>query len=343
MRRGWKLIGWSIGAISLYIFFTYFFDFVETKRLLAEARIFPVFLCLLSFLTAIVLRSVKWTFILKIKNRVRWRDGYHTVMISNLINYFFPIRLGEVAKLYLINRAADISYSSSVSAVLLDRFSQLFMTLAFLIFIPLTGFKLFHSSLNMTTIIFIVIFILLLLSLFFYGTSLLFILQRIGKKVLVFCGVDEERIDAIFRGRIARFFEETMGKIDLYGYAKRDLFVILFFSWVIIWLDGACYYFLLHAFGISISQLETALGACLMNLMFILPTPPGQVGTAEMYPVIIFSWGFGISSVKISLTAVLWHLLSTAVFLVLGICSLSFLDMRLGALFQNIRKKEIDS
>lgn len=59
---------------------------------------------------------------------------------------------------------------------------------------------------------------------------------------------------------------------------------------------------------------QETLAACFVNLLFILPTPPGQIGTAEMYPVLIFSWGLGLPSSIISSVAIFWHLLAKDVF-----------------------------
>ncbi len=74
-----------------------------------------------------------------------------------------------------------------------------------------------------------------------------------------------------------------------------------------------------------------------MNLLFVLPTPPAQLGTAEMYPVIVFSWGLGLAAPVISSVALTWHLLTGAVLVIVGLTSGVALGVSVGEVIDRLR------
>jgi uncharacterized protein (TIRG00374 family) len=335
--KSWpQVLGCIIGAISLYIFFAYFFHWETTKSLLSTARTFPVCCAVFFFFIAVSLRAFKWTFILKRKNYVTWRAGYHTVMISNMVNYIFPIRFGEILKLYIIKKAGNVTYPSSVSATLIDRFSQLLVILLFLFLTPVAGFV-FSQWLSRLMLV-LVIFLVLSISLFVFGTRFLDICSHCLEKLLLLLKVDRNRITFFSETKMASLFRETVKESNVSEFSKWSLLFIVLLSLVIVSVDGICYYFIINAFGVSITWLQGALAGCFMVLMFILPTPPAQIGTAEMYPVLVFSFGLGLPSSIISSAAVLWHLLTSAAFVVLGLYSAVSLGVGLGDMFERIRE-----
>lgn len=257
-------------------------------------------------------------------------------MISNMINFIFPIRLGEILKLYIINKVSGITYPTSISATLSDRFSHLLCILIFLLFTPMAGFEL--SQWSSRFVLFFVIFLILSVCLFIFGTRLLDVVAKWLRGLLLLLQVDQDRIEDLSEGRLISFCRETLEKIKISGFSKGNLLVIASSSFVIVSLEGICYYFIIRAFGVHITWLQGALAACFMNLMFILPTPPAQVGTAEMYPVLIFSFGLDLSYSIVSSVAILWHVLTSIIFVLLGFCSAVSLGVGLGTIFLKIRE-----
>jgi uncharacterized protein (TIRG00374 family) len=340
LKKWAQILGLIIGVISLYIFLVYFFDWETTKKLIIDAQVVPVCLSTFFLMIALFLRAVKWTYILRIKDRVTWKNGFHTIMISNMVNYIFPVRFGELLKLYIINKVSEITYSSSVSATISDRFSQLILMMMFILFTPLAGFS--FSSWSTQFIFFLFFFIILSFLLFVYGTRCLEILEKGIRSFLNFIGTRKRAVDRVSESKIISFSKETLNKMNISAFTRMNLLIIFLLSFMIISIDGFCYYFIIKAFEVSITWLQGALLACFMVMMFVLPTPPGQVGTAEMYPVLILSWGLGLPSGVISSAAVLWHLLTTMVFLLLGVCSAVSLGVSFRSLFREIQEKRVD-
>jgi len=297
----------------------------------------PVCLSIVLFLFTLFLRAIKWTYILKIKEQVSWRNGYHTIMISNMVNFILPVRFGEILKLYVINKVSGTSYSTSVSSTLVDKFSHLLIAMILLLFTPAAGFR--FSQWSGKYVIFLALFVVLLALLFLFGIRCLEILKKGVSSLASSVGIGQRKVEALSKNKFTFFLGETLEKANISEFSKGNIFIIVLTSFIILSLDGACNYFIIRAFGINITWLQGILAACFFNLMFILPTPPVQIGTAEMYPVFIFSWGLGLPSGVISSTAVLWHLLTTLVLLLLGVCSLIFLGVGPRTLNKNIREK----
>ena len=339
MKKYWHITGWALGAIFLFIFLNYFFDLKTTKQLLKSSKISYICLSVIFYLITLSARASKWTYILKIKDHVRWKSGYHTIMVSNFFSFIFPIRAGELLKLYIIKKVSSISYSSSVSATLNDRFSHLLIIFVFLFFTPIAGFK--FSGWSSKFVIFFILFVVMLVVFYFYGVRFLDRTEMGFHALRAFFIKSEPKYHNPSGNRIIKFFRETLEKSNIYSFTKGNLIIILLLSFIIVSLDGLCFFFFLKAFNLSISWFQSTLAACLLSLMFILPTPPGQVGTAEMYPLLIFSWGLGLSSAAISSAAVLWHLLTSCVLVILGIYSTVALGIGFGDLLQRTRKREI--
>jgi len=329
------VLGWLVGAVSLGIFLVYFFDWKTTRDLLLNIRVSLVCLSLAVFFVAIFLRVIKWIYIIKLTEYVSLRDGYHTIMISNMVNFILPVRAGEILKLYLINKSSGITYQASITATLWDRASHIILMMLFLLFTPLAGFK--FSQWTSSYIVFFSLFIIFIVLLFVLGTRCLDILQKSAIFFSNLVKIDRRRVDNLSESKFISFCRETLEKLNISSFTKRSLLLIVLLTCIIISLDGICYYLIIMAFDIHITWLQGTLAACLMCLAFILPTPPGLVGTAEIYPVLIFSLGLGLPDAVISSAAVLWHLLTIVFIIVLGICSLSALGLRLGSLLRSAR------
>jgi uncharacterized protein (TIRG00374 family) len=334
-----QVFGWSIGAVSLYIFASYFFDWQTTIRLISDTQILFVCASIIFFFATLLVRAIKWTYVLRLKEHATWKNGYHTNMISNMSNFILPIRFGEIAKLYIINKVDDVSYTSSISATLIDRFSHLFIMAILLLFTPTAGFVFFQRSTGI--LLFIIPLAIFLVLLFIFGSRSLGILRASTQRVLSFLIRDRTKGDRSSASKVYLFCREILEKMNISTFTKVNLIIIVFFSLIVISLDGICFYFIIRAFSLPITWFQGVLAACLMNLMFILPTPPGQIGTAEMYPVLIFSGGLGFPSSVISSMAILWHLLTTTVLIVLGVYSTVTLGIDLFGVVLKVKERRV--
>jgi hypothetical protein len=69
-----------------------------------------------------------------------------------------------------------------------------------------------------------------------------------------------------------------------------------------------------------------------MNLSYILPTAPGQVGTNEVIWSLIFVVGLGLISDKTASVVAFGHLLTGLIIVIIGLLSLSLIKFNLRSL-----------
>jgi uncharacterized protein (TIRG00374 family) len=286
------------------------------------------------------MRAFKWTYILKLNDRLSWEQGFHTVMVANLFSFLLPIRFGEILKLFIIKKIGDVSYSSSVSATLNDRFSHLLVISIFLFFTPISDFKLTNYS--SAFLLFFIPFLILIVGIYFFGKKIWKILEKWLYKIIFFYDGKKRKNGDSSKDKIVIFFKDILLKTNIDAFTKANLFFIVVISALVVSTDGLCFYFIIKAFSLHLTLLQSIVAACFLTLLFILPTPPGQLGTAEVYPLMIFSWGFQMDSTVISSIAILWHLLTSAVVITLGIYSTVSIGVRIGDLWRKYREKKFE-
>jgi uncharacterized protein (TIRG00374 family) len=324
MKKRWQQIfGWILGICLLFVYIFYFFDWNKTKQVLAAAQITTIGLAVICFIASYFLKALKWTYILKCQENISWRNGYHTMMVSGLVNYTFPARVGEILRLVLVKKTSDISYSSSTAASLIDNFSLMLFVLIFLLFIPFTDFNLpqWASGFITSFYVFLIISVIIFIMVFVLGIHFSNFFKKWLQRVLASFNIEQAKIDNLLNGRIFNFLEKTIQQCHFSAYTKSSLLMVIFMAFMIVCSDGFSFYFLISAFGLSVTYLQAILATCFFYVVFLLPSPPGRVGTAEMYLILVFSGLFHLPSSIISTAAILWHILVTAIAAILGIFS----------------------
>ena len=99
-------------------------------------------------------------------------------------------------------------------------------------------------------------------------------------------------------------------------------------------------YAVFKAFGSEVSYLEILFGYTLMNLTYILPTPPAQIGSNQFMWVLIFSFALGLDKNLTSAAVTFSHLLTSIWIFLLGGISLIALKINLNQLLQNNNEKD---
>ena len=310
--------------ILLGIFFAYFFDYRAAVSHVADADRSLLALSVASFVCALCVRCVKWTYIVRISTPLKWTAGFHIMFAANMANFLFPVRMGEVVRLYLAKSVAAVPYATSVSATLIDRFSGLLaLMLAFSLY-PAAGFAgmdpaKYWWAFGLIAAVSVVVLLL--------GDLIGRSLASTVRRVLSGLGLAPERVERLVASRFFGFAAATLVACHLPRYGWRVTGVVFGLSFLFLLGDTAAFLFLLNAFSLPLTFLQAVVAATLFNLAFVLPSPPAQLGTAEMLPVLVFAYGFGLPQDVVASSALLWHLLSAVVVLALG----GYSTYRLGA------------
>ncbi len=319
-----KYLGIAFGLVLLGIYVAYFFDYRVVVTHVAGADRMFLGLAVASFVVAIYVRCIKWSYIVRRSAPMRWDTGNHIMIASAMVNFLFPVRMGEVVRLYLAKSVAAVPYATSVSATLIDRFAGLLtLILAFGLY-PLTGFAGVDPAKYWWAFGAIAAASVVLL---LFGETIGRLLPSATRRVLSLLPVGAARTDRLVGSRLFLFAAETLVNCHLPRYGWRFTGIVFALSFLFLLGDATTFYFLLNAFSLPLTFLQSVVAATLFNLAFVLPSPPAQLGTAEMLPVLVFAYGFGLSQEVVASSALLWHFISAAVILALG----GYSTYRLGA------------
>jgi len=241
-----------------------------------------------------------------------------------MLNFFIPIRAGEIAKGVYLNTNYQLNMGKAVIWVFLDRFVD-FLVVLFLatILLSLTPTSL---SINIITIITIILTLALIL------TWLIIYKSNFTNKLINFLShlLIEKHIKIYF----ARFSHFILDSFSILRRHPKDLILMAGVTILAYGADAAIWYFTFKSLGFSQDFFKMYLGQLLSALTYLIPAAPGYVGSAEASGTLILSGVFGIDTNLSSAMIVLFHILSALFVLILGLISVYNLKMNLGVILK---------
>ncbi len=246
-----------------------------------------------------------------------------------MLNFFIPIRAGEIAKGVYLNTKFGLNLGKSVVWIFLDRFVDflvvLILSAGLLLVIP--------TSLSITIIIFITIILSIALGL----TYLAIFQANFTKKIIIFLKhlFIEKHIKIYFE----RFSHLILDSFSILRRHPKDLLLIMFITILAYAADAAIWYFTFLSLEVNMEFLKMYLGQLLSALTYLVPAAPGYVGSAEASGSLILTGMFGIDVNLASAMIVLFHILSALFVLVFGLISIYNLKINLGSILKRALKR----
>lgn len=330
---------WSIRALLLivigtvlggFFFYLAFWDISWPDLLDGLSQLDYRYLLPAALLTLFIqfLRAFRFGLIVNPFCRMSTRDLWDLMNIWGAVNMLIPGRLAELAKPYLLQQRGA-SFSSSLGAVLVERFFDLLGLLSLLAVVLWStpelpaAYSLFGKE--------------LLVALVAAYVAVLLVLWR-REKVQVLT----ERLLSRFPDRMSSFVGGAVRRlVDGLGImASGRQAVLIFGCSVMIWLlfAGVAYIFLL-AFSINVVFLVAITIQVLLCFGNALPSAPGFIGTFHAvgrYALALF----GVGATPAISFAIVYHVFSLVFALALGIISYWLGDFRLDyGLFPNMSSK----
>jgi uncharacterized protein (TIRG00374 family) len=272
-----------------------------------------------------ILRSVRWGLILRPLAKVDQFSLFSVTNVGFLAIIAIPARLGELARPYLITKRSPIKMSSALGTIfaerVLDSLTVMVIAVFVLFFIPLPPW-LVRSS---------VLFLILTLAL--VSVMILMIVKREASL----------RVLAPLIGRLPTRYAEAVNRlISHFIEGFRVMVDPKLLIWVtalsiVIWLvDVLAIYLLFLAFGF---HLPVAAAFVLMIILIIgiaIPAAPGFIGNWHYFCILGLSL-FGVPKTDALTFAIIYHFLSMALIVVLGLAFLPFNRFSMADLRQQAR------
>jgi uncharacterized protein (TIRG00374 family) len=275
-------------------------------------------LCGVAFLSAFVVRGLRWRCLLR-PCRVSVRRAVAIYQVAIFLNWLLPIRGGELAMSLLLRHSDGIPVSRSLAAVSMDKLMDLLpavVLLALLPFLPL------HLSSTLWALLFSTLAVIA------FGAAVLVLAARRRQHAHALlarpmAALLPRRARERIEPSVVLFIDTLLALIR----QPRLLLTAAAYTAVAVSLDTLSCWAAFRAVGVPVAVPVVLYGYTLFNLSFILPSPPGQVGSNELIGLLIFSGTFGISRSGVGAMFLFSHPLTGILMTCTGLACLSWMGL----------------
>ena len=324
------LFGTFLGAVFLFAWLK-MVNWQEFIAYFKSSDLNHVLLFSLFYVLAYILRSLRWRLIMKPVYKMSIWQSFGLFMSGLMINYIVPVRAGELAKSVILKRKYNIRISKSLPTIFIDKISDLFPIILIMILIPLITV---HINFTLS----IIIAVLFAIFLFFIG--FLFFAVNHRKAAIRILHILLKILPVSWKERFEMFFENFVDGMAIMQNRFADNICVYFITLLAVFSEAVYIHAVFTAFGAEISYTQVLFGYTLMNLTYILPTPPAQIGSNQFMWVLIFSIAMGMNKDLTSAAVTFSHLLTSIWIFALGIISLLALKIPINELVPQKEKKE---
>jgi len=243
------------------------------------------FLCGLVFLSAYVVRALRWRGFLA-PHQVGVLRAVAIYQVAIFINWLLPVQGGELVKSLLLRRLDAIPLSRSLPTVTMDKAMDLLPAVGLLILLPFVPLHLSR-----------LLWAVLLTVLAFLGLGVLVLSLMLWRRQVALALLT--RLTARLPGGVRRHLEPFVARFveALLALAVRPhlLLIAAACTAVAVGLDALFCWLAFRAVGTDLAFPVVLYGYTFHNLTYILPTPPGQIGSNELVGLLVFCGLFGIN------------------------------------------------
>jgi len=281
--KSWKFwFGLIISALSLYLVLRKI-DYAQLWSELSSANYWWILPGVGVYFIGLWVRAWRWHYLLRPLKVIPTRTMFPIVTIGYAGNNIFPARAGDVVRAVILKRKEGVPFSASFATIIVERVFDGIVMLAF-VFVNLSELgRLSNVSIEIGGLRLGVQDVAVWGSVAFFGALATFLAAA------MFPAVTERILTAL----VTRFIPERI-QPKVLDVAKRFLggleslrspfdALMVFFTSVIIWLlETVKYWFVMHAFGFTVSFFALMLMNGVVNLMTTIPSAPGYLGTFDL-------------------------------------------------------------
>jgi uncharacterized protein (TIRG00374 family) len=277
-------------------------------------------LCGATFLAAYVVRALRWRCLLR-PSQVSIRRAATIYQIAIFLNWLLPIRGGEVAMSLLLRRSNGIAVSKSLAAVSMDKAMDLLPAAGLLAVVPFVGL---HLSRSLWLVLAGAI-----AAAGFGAVVLALAAWRRDRAIALLVRPLEALLPAGTRDRIGPFVAGFIDTLLALIRRPRTLLIAALYTVLALGLDALFCLLAFRAVGVTVPFLVVLYGYTLFNLSFILPSPPGQVGSNELIGLLIFSGVFRVNGAGVAAMFLFSHPWTGILMTCSGLACLSAMSLTL--------------
>ncbi|HWE12824.1 MAG TPA: lysylphosphatidylglycerol synthase transmembrane domain-containing protein [Solirubrobacteraceae bacterium] len=326
----------AIGAVSGAVLVGAFLMLVNVGAVfhrLAHLKVGFALMCGAAFLGAYVVRALRWRWLLRPCCRVPAGRAIAIYQVATFLNWLLPVRGGELAKSLLLRRTDGVAVSQSLATVTMDKTMDLLPAVGLLALIPFVHIRLSRP-----------LWLLLLSAMVVVaaaGVILALTAWRRDRAMALLNGMLAIVLPARIRSRAQPFMAHFLDTLLSLIRHPRVLLVAASYTAVALCLDALFCLLAFRAVAAAVSVPVVLYGYTFYNLAYILPTPPGQIGSNELVGLVIFSGMFGLGRSEVGAMFLFSHPWTAALMTASGLVSLSLMGLTLGSTLRMSRQREM--
>jgi uncharacterized protein (TIRG00374 family) len=275
-------------------------------------------MCGAAFLTAYVVRSLRWRCLLR-PWRVSVARATAIYQVAIFLNWLLPIRGGELAMSLLLRHSNGIPVSRSLPSVSMDKAMDLVPVVALLGVLPFVPLRLSAGLwllLCSTLAIVCCGATVIALTAWRRDLAMAFLIRPVTALLPARARHGAEAFVVQFTDSLVRLIRQPRLLLIACGYTGIALCLDALFCWLAF-----------RAVGVDVAMPVILYGYTFFNLSFVLPSPPGQVGSNELIGLLIFSGSFGVSRSGVAAMFLFSHPWTGLIMTCTGLISLSAMGL----------------
>ncbi|MGQ9904840.1 MAG: lysylphosphatidylglycerol synthase transmembrane domain-containing protein [Anaerolineae bacterium] len=319
MLKNWKLwLGFAISATGLYLTLRDI-RFDEFFAQLVNARVVWLLPALVALFATLFMRVWRWSLLM---DNTPLGITFHAITIGYMVNSTLPLRLGELARAWVIGERTRSSMARALSAVVVERMldlaSVLVLFAAFAQFIPMPAE---FSRVALTGGVFIVGLVAALAVMIWQS-------GRVERLLRVVFGRIEQHFARFRAEHIIGLFNDICNGFRVINTPRKAALVL--FTNAGVWATNALVaYFAMWAFMPGALD-QAGLVMVMSNLGGALPSAPGGLGVVQPLARESLVIPFGADKNAAVAFAFVWSLGQQLVLILLGLFSLTRLGLTFG-------------
>lgn len=291
MKKRYLLFMVSFLLLAILIYYS---DPQKVFNALLQANPIYILLGISFWFLGSLVRTYRWKYFLhKINIDINFPAAYKLYVTGLFLSNLTPAKSGDPARIYLLKKSEDESFSKGLSTIFLERVLDLIA----LISISVLGL-LFLTAYLKISLTWIYIAIGIYSSIMVLGIYILTSKERTkkiaGKFVSLFSFIDKIKS---LEGRVEEFSEKINRSLKMYREKKTLLMGILltYLVWI---LGGITLYMAFRSIGISIPIHLILVIKSTVILISVLTFLPGSLGSGDILSVTLYS---GFTDISVSL------------------------------------------
>jgi glycosyltransferase 2 family protein len=273
LRQIRVIIGLIISLIFLFLAFRGI-DWGNAILALKKARYIYVLPGLLVYLLALWVRTYRWSFILPPRVKISTRKLFPLFILGSFVNNILPLRMGDVYRAYLLAKRENISKSSAMASIFVDK---VFDALAVLTFLGIAAWALSSRFPRWEKDLFQTSSIILL-----GGVVCLWILlwnRTLANRLINWL---LSHLSDTINKKLHPVIHNFLDGLDI--LRNHNLVLLAFFFSLVSWLiEAVMYYIIAYSLGTALPLYASPVILAIVNLAMMIPASPAGVGTFEFF------------------------------------------------------------